>query len=258
MMDPRRAPEKLPAQGEKLIVALDVDSADAARAVIADLTGVVDKFKIGLQLFSAAGAIFVREVVERGVRVFLDLKFHDIPNTVSRAGIEAARLGVWMFNVHASGGGEMMRRTAEDVVEFCEKSNLAVPLIIGVTVLTSSNVNTLREIGVEQNVENQVVRLARLTAESGLHGAVASPNEIEAVRNAVNNPIFLIITPGIRPLSATNNDQKRVTTPGDAISKGSDYLVIGRPIVAAPHPRREAVRIMEEMNASRQLPDKNL
>ena len=258
MMDPRRAPEQLPAQGEKLIVALDVDSADAARAVIADLSGVVDTFKIGFQLFSAAGAIFVREVVESGVRVFLDLKFHDIPNTVSRAGIEAARLGVWMFNVHASGGGEMMRQTAEDVVEFCEKSNLAVPLMIGVTVLTSSNANTLREIGVEQNVENQVVRLARLTAESGLHGAVASPNEIEAVRNAVDDPNFLIITPGIRPLSATNDDQKRVMTPGDATSKGSDYLVIGRPIVAAPHPRREAVKILEEMNASRQLPDKNV
>ena len=249
MTHPRRAPEQLSNSSEKLIVALDVDSADAARAVVADLSDLVDTFKVGLQLFSAAGGSFVRELVESGSRVFLDLKFHDIPNTVSRAGIEAARLGVWMFNVHASGGSEMMKRTVDDVGEFCLKSNLAMPRIIGVTVLTSSNQDTLREIGVEGLVDEQVARLATLTAESGLHGVVASPNEVDVIRNVVSDPKFLIVTPGIRPLSATNDDQKRVMTPGEAISQGATYLVIGRPIVAAPDPRGEAMRVIEEINS---------
>jgi orotidine-5'-phosphate decarboxylase len=249
MTDPRRAPKQLPNSSEKLIVALDVDSADAARGLVADLSDVVGTFKVGLQLFSAAGGSFVRELVESGSRVFLDLKFHDIPNTVSRAGIEAARLGVWMFNVHASGGSEMMKRTVDDVGEFCLESNLAMPRIIGVTVLTSSNQDTLREIGVEGTVDEQVARLALLTAESGLHGVVASPNEVEVIRKVVSDPKFLIVTPGIRPLSATNDDQKRVTTPGEAISQGANYLVIGRPILAAPDPRGEAMRIIEEINS---------
>ena len=249
MTDPRRAPEQLPERSEKLIVALDVDSADAARAIIADLAGVVDTFKIGLQLFSAAGRTFVRELVEGGIRVFLDLKFHDIPNTVSMAGIESARLGVWMFNVHASGGSEMMKHTVGDVGEFCSKSNQRLPLIIGVTVLTSSNADTLQEVGVGRDLEKQVVSLAQLTAESGLDGVVASPHEVKAIHDAIDNPDFLIVTPGIRPLSATNDDQRRVMTPGEAISRGSNYLVIGRPIVAAPDPRLAAGRILEEMSA---------
>ncbi len=249
MTDPRRVPKQLPNSSEKLIVALDVDSADVARGLVADLSDVVGTFKLGLQLFSAAGGSFVRELVESGSRVFLDLKFHDIPNTVSRAGIEAARLGVWMFNVHASGGSEMMKRTVGDVGEFCSKSNLAMPRIIGVTVLTSSNQDTLREIGVEGTVDEQVARLALLTAESGLHGVVASPNEVKVIRKVVSDPKFLIVTPGIRPLSATNDDQKRVMTPDEAISQGATYLVIGRPIVAAPDPRGEAMRIIEEINS---------
>ena len=162
MTDPRRAPEPLRETNEKLIVALDVDSAGEARRVVDELSGLVDTFKVGLQLFSAAGGGFIRELVDRGVRVFLDLKFHDIPNTTSLAGIEAARLGVWMFNVHASGGGEMMKRTVEGVGEFCERGNLALPHIIGVTVLTSSDAGTLRETGIDDGVEEQVVRLARL------------------------------------------------------------------------------------------------
>lgn len=252
MTDPRRAPEQLPEPSEKLIVALDVDSADAARKIVGELSGVVDTFKIGLQLFSAAGGTLVSELVNSGFRVFLDLKFHDIPNTVATAGIEAARLGVWMFNVHASGGSEMMRRTMDDVGEFCEKSNLRVPLIIGVTVLTSSDANTLSEAGIGQTVNEQVVRLARLTAKSGLHGVVASPNEIREIRNSVDDRNFLIVTPGIRPLFATNDDQKRVMTPGDAVSSGSNYLVIGRPIIAAPDPRSAAARILDEISAVRQ------
>lgn len=249
MTDPCSAPQQLPDSSEKLIVALDVDSADIARAVVADLSDVVDTFKVGLQLFSAGGGAFVREMVENGLRVFLDLKFHDIPNTVSKAGIEAARLGVWMFNVHASGGSEMMKRTVADVGEFCLKSNLAMPRIIGVTVLTSSNLDTLREVGIEGTVDEQVVGLARLTAGSGLHGVVASPNEVEVIRRSIVDPDFLIVTPGIRALSATKDDQKRVTTAGEAISRGANYLVIGRPIVAAPDPRGEAIRIIEEISS---------
>lgn len=252
MTDPRRAPEQLPEPNEKLIVALDVDSADAARAIVADLSGVVDTFKIGLQLFSVAGPAFVRELVEGGSRIFLDLKFHDIPNTVAAAGIEAARLGVWMFNVHASGGSEMMKRTVGDVGEFCAKSNQRLPLIIGVTVLTSSDAKTLGEVGFEQNVDGQVVRLAQLAKKSGLDGVVASANEVKAIRNTVVDRDFLLITPGIRPFTATNDDQKRVMTPGDALSSGSNYLVIGRPIIAVSEPRLAAATILEEMNASRQ------
>lgn len=252
MTDPRRAPEQVPEPSEKLIVALDVDSADAARAIVADLSGVVDTFKIGLQLFSAAGPAFVRELVEGGSRVFLDLKFHDIPNTVAAAGIEAARLGVWMFNVHASGGTEMMKRTVGDVGEFCSKSNQRLPLIIGVSVLTSSDSETLREVGIGQSVDEQVIRLAQLTKKSGLDGVVASANEAKAIRNAVADQDFLLVTPGIRPFSATNDDQKRVMTPGAALSCGSDYLVIGRPIIEVSDPRLAAAAILKEMNASRQ------
>lgn len=250
MTDPRRALQQLPEPSEKLIVALDVDSADAARKIVGELSGSVDTFKIGLQLFSAAGSTFVSELVGTGVRVFLDLKFHDIPNTVAMAGIEAARLGVWMFNVHASGGSEMMKRTVGDVGEFCEKSNLPLPKIIGVTVLTSSDANTLSEAGIGQTVNEQVVRLARLTAKSGLHGVVASPNEIKVIRESVEDENFLIVTPGIRPLFATNDDQRRVMTPGDAVSSGANYLVVGRPIISAPDPSFAAARILEEMNAS--------
>lgn len=249
MTDPCRAPQQLPNSSKKLIVALDVDSAEAARALVADLSDVVDTFKVGLQLFSAAGGSFVRELVESGACVFLDLKFHDIPNTVSKAGIEAARLGVWMFNVHASGGSEMMKRTVGDVGEFCLKSNLALPRIIGVTVLTSSSLDTMREVGIEETVDEHVVRLARLTAESGLHGVVASPNEVAVIRRSVDDLEFLIVTPGIRPLSATKDDQKRVMTPCEAISQGASYIVIGRPIVAAADPRGEAIRIIEEISS---------
>jgi orotidine-5'-phosphate decarboxylase len=250
MADPRKAQEHSPDAREKLIVALDVDSADSAKAVVADLEGIVDTFKVGLQLFCAAGGTFVRELVEGGSRIFLDLKFHDIPTTVSRAGIEAAKLGVWMFNVHASGGGEMMKRTADDVGEFCFKSNLPLPRIIGVTVLTSSDERTLRETGAGKSVSEQVVRLAKLSAGSGMLGVVASGKEVEVIRNAITDPDFLIVTPGVRPLSATNDDQKRVITPGEAILKGSSYLVVGRPIAAALDPRSEAQRIIDEMNGA--------
>lgn len=228
------------ALSEKIIVALDFDTALEAKATVSELGALVGAFKVGLQLFTATGPQFVRELTANGAKIFLDLKFHDIPNTVAKASVEAARLGVWMFNVHASGGGEMMRTAVKEVEAVCAEEGIERPLMIGVTVLTSSNADTMNEIGVSDAVESQVVRLAKLTAESGLDGVVASPLEVAAVRNVVRDVNFLTITPGIRPFSATGDDQKRVTTVGRALAGGSDYVVIGRPITQAEN-RIEAV-----------------
>lgn len=232
---------------EKIIVALDVETAREARKIIHELRGEVGAFKIGLQLFTAEGAKFVREIVEGGEKVFLDVKFHDIPNTVAKASVEAARLGIWMFNLHALGGGEMMRRTINDVREVCEKENINQPKIIAVTVLTSSNQATLSEIGIENEVEREVTKLAKLTAESGLDGVVASPLETAKIRAESSNKDFLIVTPGIRPAFSVANDQKRIMTPGEAIDAGASYLVIGRPITAAENRLTAVQQILEEL-----------
>lgn len=249
---------------EKIIVALDVAAAAEARQIISDLRGEVGAFKIGLQLFTAAGASFVRETVESGIKVFLDLKFHDIPNTVAQAAVEAARLGVWMFNVHAVGGAEMMRRTINDVRETCARENLLLPKIIAVTVLTSSDETTLREVGIVDEPPAQVLRLARLTAECELHGVVASPREVELIRAAVREKDFLIVTPGIRNQTAetkdqmsakrefdgTFDDQKRVMTARAAIDAGADYLVIGRPILQSADRAKGAREIIREIEGA--------
>ncbi len=237
----------MPTAADRLIVALDVDSAAEARNVVAELAGMVSTFKIGLQLFSAAGPSFVRELVNVGTRIFLDLKFHDIPNTVAKAGIEAARMGVWMFNVHASGGGEMMRAVGGEVAEFCAREDRQRPHITAVTVLTSSDTTTLSEIGTDPDVDGQVARLARLAAGSGLDGVVASAREIRLIRGAVEDRRFLIVTPGIRAVSATKADQRRVMTPGAAIAAGTDHLVVGRPILDAADRAGAARRILDEI-----------
>lgn len=233
MTKPIEAAPLAPNIRERIIVALDVETADEAREISRELSGQVGAFKIGLQLFTTAGPGLVREFTEAGEKVFLDLKFHDIPNTVAKASAEAARLGVWMFNVHASGGREMMVRTSAEVAEICEKESIQKPLVIAVTVLTSSNAETLEEVGIVIPVVTQVENLARMAAECGLDGVVASPHEVSAVRLAVTSPDFLVVTPGIRPISATNDDQKRVTTIRQALANGSDYVVIGRPITQA-------------------------
>jgi len=261
---------------EKLIVALDVATAEEARRIIAELRGEVGAFKIGLQLFTAAGASFVRETIRAGNKLFLDLKFHDIPNTVASASVEAARLGVWMFNVHALGGGEMMWKTVESVREVCAKENLTQPKIIGVTVLTSANQETLREVGIEAEMRQQVLNLARLAAKCGLDGVVASPLETEAIRAAINSENFLIVTPGIRSDAETRrradahrenegqrtngegrnkletfDDQKRVMTAREAIAAGADYVVVGRPILQAADKIAAARKIIEEIEAAK-------
>lgn len=233
----------------KLIVALDVDNAQKARELFAALHEVVGMFKIGMQLFTASGPAIVREIVDAGGRVFLDLKYHDIPNTVAGAGVEAARLGVSIFNVHAAGGSEMMRRTVDAVATVAEREGLERPRIIGVTLLTSADANVLAEIAVVNSPPQQVTALAKLAAASGLDGVVASPLEVGAIRAAVSNEGFLIVTPGVRPAGTTANDQKRLLTPGGAISAGSDYLVIGRPIIEASNPAHAARSILREMDA---------
>lgn len=240
---------------ERIIVALDFDSSEKAKTIVDELRGEVGAFKIGLQLFTSAGPKFVRELTANGHRIFLDLKFHDIPNTVAKAAVEAARLGVSMFNVHSSGGGEMMRRTVDEVAKVCEQESLLRPKIIAVTVLTSSDNNSLRETGIEADVETQVVNLARLTAKYGLDGVVASPRESALIKQAVGEH-FLVVTPGIRSTSATNDDQKRVTTAAVAIANGSDYVVIGRPITEAVDKRKAVQAFAQEIaEISRSIPD---
>jgi orotidine-5'-phosphate decarboxylase len=231
----------------KLIVALDVESAEKARDLFQALRGVVGMFKIGSQLFTAAGPALVREIVSSGERVFLDLKFHDIPNTVAAAGVEATRLGVSIFNLHAAGGTEMMRRTREAVAECADSESITRPLIIAVTVLTSANGITLAEVGYDSSPAELVHRLALLAEASGLDGVVASPREVGLVRSAVSKPGFIVVTPGVRPAGSELSDQKRVTTPREAMSAGADFLVVGRPIIEASDPARAARQIVDEM-----------
>ena len=230
----------------RLIFALDVDSTQEAEALIDELLPEVGLFKIGKQLFLHAGPAIVRRVKERGGEVFLDLKFHDIPRTVAKAGVEAARLGVKMFDVHASGSGEMMRATVADVSRACRRESLRRPKILAVTVLTSLSREDLKEVGIMAGIESQVVRLARLAKESNMDGAVASPHEIVTIRKACGRS-FMIVTPGVRSARAGWDDQKRVMTPEEAIRAGADYLVVGKPIRDAKSPATAARAIVAEM-----------
>lgn len=224
--------------GERLIVALDYPRADQALELVRTLSGDVSFFKIGLQLYTAAGPDIVRAVAETGAKVFLDLKLHDIPHTVSKAVAAAADLGVAMLTLHLSGGREMIAAAV------AATNRRLLPL--GVTVLTSSDESTLRETGVESSVESQAVRLARLGTAAGIGGLIASPNEVQSLRTALGDEIT-IVTPGVRPSWAGADDQKRFTTPAEAIRNGADYLVIGRPITAHPEPREAARKILAEI-----------
>ena len=233
---------------EKLIVALDVDSADEARRLFDALREDAGMFKVGSRLFTSEGPDFVRGLVREGARVFLDLKFHDIPNTVAGACREAVRLGVALFNVHASGGGEMLRRAAEATAEEAARLGVAKPSLIAVTVLTSADARTLEETGVRaESVEAQVRRLARLADASGLDGVVASPHEIAVVRDAVSRSPFLAVTPGVHPAADAYEDQKRVMSPSQAVRAGADFIVVGRAILNAEDPASAARAVVEEM-----------
>lgn len=234
----------------RLIVALDVETPHRARELFRALHGTAGMFKIGSQLFTAAGPAFVREIVSAGARVFLDLKFHDIPNTVAAASREAVRLGVSIFNVHAAGGSEMMKRTAHEVSEVSEREGLARPLVIAVTVLTSSDAATLAEVGVSAAPQEQVLKLARLADSCGMNGVVASPQEVTLLRSSIEREDFVLVTPGVRPVGSADHDQKRVLTPAAAIRAGADYLVVGRAILDAQDPAAKAFEILEEMTGA--------
>jgi orotidine-5'-phosphate decarboxylase len=236
---------------ERIVVALDVERRAEALALVDALRDDVGMFKIGKQLFTAEGPALVREIVGRGARVFLDLKYHDIPATVAKASIEAARLGVSIFNVHASGGRTMLAATAAALGEFCSREAIVKPIMLAVTVLTSLDDAALAVTGVEGGATEQVVRLAKLADDCGVDGVVASPLEIDVIRRNVARRDFVVLTPGIRPAGSDHDDQKRVMTPGEAYIAGADYLVIGRPITGAPDPVAAARNIASELAEAR-------
>ncbi len=231
---------------EKLIVALDVPSADAATRLADKLRGHVGMYKVGSELFTAEGPVLARYLTAIGEKVFLDLKFHDIPNTVRAAAREAAQIGVSLVNVHAGGGRKMMEAALEGARSVSPLGDAARTRVLAVTVLTSLSAQDLDEMGISGTPEEAVVRLARLAQAAGLDGVVASAREIAALRRACGRQ-FLIVTPGIRPAAAASNDQARIATPGAAIEAGADYLVVGRPITEAPDPAAAADVITAEM-----------
>ncbi len=232
---------------KKIIFALDVNGIAEIDRFAGLLAGRVGMFKIGKELFTACGLEAVKAVQRHGGGIFLDLKYHDIPNTVARAMIEASRLGVQLVNLHALGGFEMMETAATAVRrEFGDGR----PRLLAVTILTSSTNETLRRVGIEHPVEEMVVRLARLAREAGMDGVVASPREIGLIREACG-PDFLIVTPGVRPVFAAVDDQKRIMTPAEAVRSGADYLVIGRPIARAEEPAGAVEMIVDEIMGGR-------
>ena len=232
---------------ERLVLALDVDDFKKAEQLVGKLSDYVGVFKIGSQLFTAEGAKVVNMINERGSKVFLDLKFHDIPNTVARAAEVATKLGVYIFNVHTSGGYEMMKAATEATAKTSQELGIRKSLILGVTLLTSINQEILeKEIGIKKRLKKQVVHMAKLAKDAGLDGVVASSWEIKEIRKTCGKD-FVILTPGIRPAGKSSDDQKRVMTPREAIKLGSDFLVIGRPIRNASNPVEAAKEILREM-----------
>jgi orotidine-5'-phosphate decarboxylase len=224
---------------DKIIVALDLASKREALELVAQLKGDISFFKVGLQLYTASGPEVVREILSTGAKVLLDLKLHDIPNTVAKTVEPASKLGAQMVTIHLSGGGEMIRAAVA-----ARKNNMS---IVGVTVLTSATEETLREIGISDKIDHHVLRLARIGVENGIDGLVASPHEIKILRAEFGDKIK-IVTPGIRPSWSDAADQKRTMTPREAMEAGANFLVIGRPIVEHHNPRDAVAKILEEIN----------
>lgn len=228
---------------EKLIVALDVETPSAALELVRQLHSVAGMFKVGSQLFTSAGPQIVKDIIALNSKVFLDLKFHDIPHQVAGAARSAAELGVSLFTVHASGGSEMLSRAVEAAAGRSK--------VLAISVLTSIDAAVLSQIGVTGSPEDSVMRLVKLAEASGVDGVVASPQEIKTIRSEIQRPEFLVVTPGIRPASKANEDQKRVATPAAAIADGASYLVVGRPITGARDPMQAAEEIVAEMEPQR-------
>ncbi len=232
---------------EKLIISLDVPELNYALELLDKFEDQIEIYKVGLELFTSAGPKIIEELHKRNKRVFLDLKFHDIPNTVTKAAIAATRLGVYMFNVHASGGLEMMKKCKEAVVELCLKENMKKPRILGVTVLTSMSQQVLKdEIGIQHSLNTHVRHLSGLALKAGLDGVVASGHETARVKSHCGNG-FLIVTPGIRPSWQPSDDQHRTMMPKQALREGADYIVMGRAILTHPDPLRAIELISAEM-----------
>jgi orotidine-5'-phosphate decarboxylase len=229
-----------------IIVALDVDNAEKAIALARELAPVVGLFKIGSELYTSAGPDVVRRIIELGGGVFLDLKFHDIPNTVAKAVLSATRLDVSMMTIHTSGGAEMMRAAQESAQQSAAEIGTSPPLVLGVTVLTSFTGVALAEVGQPENVGLQVERLATLAVRSGLRGLVCSPLEIAMLRRVLPQDVQLV-TPGIRGPQDSPGDQKRTLSAREAIDAGANWLVIGRPIYAAANPRAAAEAILRSL-----------
>ena len=232
---------------EKIILALDVSDSKYAIEIVDKFKDYVGIFKVGLELFTAGGPGVVAEIISRDKMVFLDLKFHDISNTVIKAALNAARLGVYMLNLHASGGLEMMRRCKESVVDLCLKENIRRPKLLGVTVLTGLSQDVLKnELGMQHSLRTHVKQLSKLSMDAGLDGVVASGHEVAMLRNHFGKD-FLIVTPGIRTSWSPPDDQKRTMTPRQAIREGADYIVLGRAVMNQPDPFRALELITAEI-----------
>ncbi len=231
---------------KRIIVALDVGSREEALPLIRELEG-VEIFKVGLKLFTAEGPSLLREIKILRKKIFLDLKLHDIPNTVSEAVKIAVRHGAHMLTLHSSGGREMMERAVDSAKREAEKEGTDKPLLLAVTILTSIKDDGLQEIGMAADTFTQVLRLAKLAREAGVDGVVCSPQEIEIIKKEIGKD-SLVVVPGIRPSWAIAHDQKRIMTPSLAIQKGADYLVIGRPIIEASSPQKAFLEILNELN----------
>lgn len=232
---------------DRLVLALDVDNDEKALRLVDELRDSVGIFKVGHQLFTAYGPDIVRRIIKRGGKVFLDLKYHDIPNTVAKAASEAVKLGVTIFNVHALGGRDMMKAAVNSARETADKYGMPSPLVLAVTVLTSMDEQSLRrELKITRSLPREVAHLARLSKRVGMHGVVASPQEIILLRKA-NKKDFVILTPGVRPAWAEKDDQKRVMTPGEAVRAGADFIVIGRPVLAADDRQAAVNKILDDI-----------
>jgi orotidine-5'-phosphate decarboxylase len=244
-------------KNEKLIVALDVETAGKALDLVKQLHSVAGMFKVGSQLFTSVGPQIVRDILAHDSKVFLDLKFHDIPHQIAGAARSAAELGVSLFTIHASGGREMMSRAVASVNEVAAKGGVR-SRVLAISILTSIDDAILSQIGVTSTPTESVLRLVKLAETAGVDGVVASPQEIETIRRTVSSPEFLVVTPGIRPTTIAKGDQKRVATPAAAIAAGASYLVVGRPITGAPDPLQAAVEIAAEMQHAEASPQASL